>query len=48
MLAEAAAKVGADVVIMGAWQKNQAPGFKDRIENKHLHPQITCPLVVAP
>ena len=48
VLAEAAEKVNADVAIMGAWQKNQAPGFKDRFENKRLHPQMPCPLVVAP
>lgn len=48
VLAEAANKVQPDVVIMGAWQKNQAPGFRDRFENKRLHPQMPCPLVVAP
>lgn len=48
VLAEAAAKVNADVAIMGAWQKDQAPGFKDRFENKRLHPQMPCPLVVVP
>ncbi|WP_264982384.1 universal stress protein [Pseudodesulfovibrio portus] len=48
VLAEAAEKTGADVAIMGTWQKVQAPGFKDRFENKRLHPQMPCPLVVAP
>ncbi|GAU07993.1 universal stress protein [Desulfoplanes formicivorans] len=48
VLAEAAREVDADVVIMGAWQQEQAPGFKDRFENKRLHPQMPCPLVVAP
>ena len=48
VLAEAAEKADADVVIMGAWQRKQAPGFKDRFENKRLHPQIKRPLVVAP
>ncbi len=47
-LAEAAEKIDADVAIMGAWQKVQAPGFRDRFENKRLHPQMPCPLVVAP
>jgi nucleotide-binding universal stress UspA family protein len=37
-----------DVALMGAWQKRQAPGFRDRFENKRLHPQMPCPLVVAP
>ncbi|MGX9364866.1 universal stress protein [Desulfoplanes sp. PS50] len=48
VLAEAAREVDADVVIMGAWQHEQAPGFKDRFENRRLHPQMPCPLVVAP
>lgn len=47
-LAAAASKVNPDVVIMGAWQKVQAPGFRDRFKNKHLHPQMQYPLVVAP
>ncbi|WP_319467335.1 universal stress protein [uncultured Pseudodesulfovibrio sp.] len=47
-LVSAVGKVNPDVVIMGAWQKVQAPGFKDRFQNKVLHPQIQCPLVVAP
>lgn len=48
VLAEAAEKVQPDVAIMGAWQQRQAPGFRDRFENKRLHPQMQCPLVVAP
>lgn len=48
VLVEAAREVDADVVIMGAWQQEQAPGFKDRFENRRLHPQMPCPLVVAP
>jgi len=47
-LVAAAEKVNPDVVIMGTWQKVQAPGFKDRFQNKRLHPQMPCPLVVAP
>jgi len=47
-LVSAVGRVDPDVVIMGAWQKVQAPGFKDRFQNKTLHPQIQCPLVVAP
>ena len=47
-LAEAAREVAPDVAVMGAWQKRQAPGFRDRFENKRLHPQMPCPLVVAP
>jgi len=47
-LVAATDKVNPDVVIMGAWQKVQAPGFRDRFQNKLLHPQMQCPLVVAP
>lgn len=47
-LVAATNEVNPDVVIMGAWQKVQAPGFRDRFQNKILHPQMTCPLVVAP
>lgn len=48
VLARTAEEVGADVLIIGAWQKNQAPGFRDRVQNRHLHPQLPCPVVVAP
>ncbi|WP_147820586.1 universal stress protein [Salidesulfovibrio onnuriiensis] len=48
VLAETAEEEKADVVIMGAYQKKQAPGFKARFENKRLHPMLPCPLVVAP
>ncbi len=48
VLAEAAEKVAPDVAVMGTWQKVQAPGFRDRFENKRLHPLMPCPLVVAP
>jgi uncharacterized protein YjbJ (UPF0337 family) len=47
-LAATAQETGADVVVMGAWQKHQAPGFRDRFENKRLHPLMACPVVVAP
>ncbi len=48
VLAETAAHERADVIIMGAYQKKQAPGFRARFENKHLHPLLPCPVVVAP
>lgn len=48
VLAETAEKEQADIVIMGAWQKKQAPGFKARFENRRLHPLLPCPAVVAP
>ncbi|WP_027722086.1 universal stress protein [Maridesulfovibrio zosterae] len=47
-LAKTASELKADMVIMGAWQKQQAPGFRDRFENKKLHPYMPCPMVVAP
>jgi len=48
VLAMTAKELEADIVIMGAWQKEQAPGFRDRFENKKLHPQMHCPVVIAP
>ncbi len=47
-LCKAAEEIGADIVVMGAYQKKQAPGFKARFENRQLHPQLPCPLLVAP
>ncbi|WP_018125617.1 universal stress protein [Desulfovibrio oxyclinae] len=47
-IAEVAAETEADVLIIGARQKKQAPGFKDRVTAKDLHPLLPCPLVVAP
>ncbi|CCO24118.1 universal stress protein [Maridesulfovibrio hydrothermalis] len=48
VLARTAEELEADLIIMGAWQKEQAPGFRDRFENKKLHTKIQCPVVVAP
>ena len=48
VLCDTASEIGADVIVIGAFQKKQAPGFKARFENKHLHPILPCPLVVAP
>lgn len=47
-IAEAARKTEADVLVIGARQKKQAPGFKDRVTAKELHPLLPCPLVIAP
>jgi nucleotide-binding universal stress UspA family protein len=47
-LCKAAEETGADIVVLGAYQKKQAPGFKARFENRQLHPQLPCPLLVAP
>ncbi|WP_243547297.1 universal stress protein [Pseudodesulfovibrio tunisiensis] len=48
VLAETARELGTDVLVVGANQKKQAPGFKARLKNKELHPLLPCPLVVAP
>lgn len=48
VLCETATEVGADLLLMGAYQKKQAPGFKARFENRKLHPILPCPLLVAP
>lgn len=47
-IAEAARQTEADVLIIGARQKKQAPGFKDRVMAKELHPLLPCPVVIAP
>ncbi|MEF2144533.1 MAG: universal stress protein [Desulfovibrionaceae bacterium] len=47
-LADCARECGADVIVMGAYQKKQAPGWRARFENKKLHPLLACPVVVAP
>jgi len=47
VLAQVAQDVKADVAIIGAYQKKQAPGFKARLTNKDLHPLMPCPLVIA-
>ncbi|XPV74963.1 MAG: universal stress protein [Desulfovibrio sp.] len=48
VLCETAKEVGADIIIIGAFQSKQAPGFKARFDNKKLHPLLPCPLVIAP
>ncbi|MDD4731702.1 MAG: universal stress protein [Desulfovibrio sp.] len=48
VLCQVAREQQADVIVMGAHQKKQAPGWRARFENKKLHPQLPCPMVVAP
>lgn len=48
VLCEVAAETGADLIVMGAYQKRQAPGWRARFENRKLHPRLPCPVVVAP
>lgn len=48
VLCAVASEIGADIIVMGTWQKRQAPGWRARFENKKLHPQLPCPVVVAP
>jgi nucleotide-binding universal stress UspA family protein len=48
VLCEVAAEIDADLIVMGAYQKKQAPGWRARFDNKRLHPQLPCPVVVAP
>ncbi|MGE4290572.1 MAG: universal stress protein [Desulfovibrio sp.] len=48
VLCEVAREIDADIIIMGTYQKKQAPGWRARFENKILHPQLPCPVVVAP
>lgn len=47
-LVEAAEKYGCDLIVIGPYQKKQGPGFKERLSNKHLHPLLSIPLLVAP
>lgn len=41
-------KFECDLIIIGARQKKQAPGFKARLKNKTLHPILPVPLLIAP
>ena len=47
-IAEVARKRGCDLVVLGARQKKQAPGFKHRIKAQILHPLVSVPLMIAP
>jgi nucleotide-binding universal stress UspA family protein len=47
-IAEVARDQDCDLVVMGAWQKKRAPGFKHRITPEGLHPLLSVPLMIAP
>ncbi len=47
-IAEVARHQDCDLVVMGAWQKKRAPGFKHRIAPERLHPLLAVPLMIAP
>ena len=47
-LAEVARKRNCDLVVMGAWQKKMAKGFKHRIKPDKLHPAMAVPMMIAP
>jgi len=46
--AEVARKRNCDLVVMGAWQKKMAKGFKHRVKPDKLHPAMAVPLMIAP
>jgi hypothetical protein len=45
---EVARNLFCDGIVIGPYQKKQGRGFKDRLQNKVLHPLLTVPLLVAP
>ncbi len=46
-IAEVAAKIGSDLIVIGPYQKKQGKGFKARMKNKKLHPLLPAPLLTA-
>lgn len=47
-IAGTAREVGADLIVIGARQRKQAPGFKSRLKEAKLHPLLPAPLLIAP
>ena len=47
-LAEVAHKRQCDLMVIGAWQKKMAKGFKHRVSPAKLHPILAIPLMIAP
>ena len=53
---EAAQKLDADLIVIGPYQKKKSrlfsvkmtPGLADTIDVKKLHPELSCPLLIAP
>jgi nucleotide-binding universal stress UspA family protein len=46
--AEVARKRQCDLMVIGAWQKKMAKGFKHRVSPAKLHPILAIPLMIAP
>lgn len=46
-IAEVAAKLKCDLIVIGPYQKKKSKGFKARIKNKKFHPLLPAPLLVA-
>jgi len=47
-ITEIAQKLKSDLIVIGPYQKKQGRGFKARLKNKHFHPLLPAPLLVAP
>ncbi|NJB69247.1 nucleotide-binding universal stress UspA family protein [Desulfobaculum xiamenense] len=47
-ITDAARETGADLIVVGTRQQRQAPGFRARLDDRLLHPELPCPLLVAP
>ncbi|MEN8244088.1 MAG: universal stress protein [Thermodesulfobacteriota bacterium] len=46
-IAEVAEKLKNDLIVIGPYQKKQGKGFKARLKNKHFHPLLPAPLLIA-
>ncbi|MEA3231299.1 MAG: universal stress protein [Thermodesulfobacteriota bacterium] len=46
-IAEVAQKLESDLIVIGPYQKKQGKGFKARLKNKHFHPLLPVPLLIA-
>ena len=47
-IVEVARKLKSDLIVIGSYQKKQGKGFKARLKNKHFHPLLPAPLLIAP
>jgi hypothetical protein len=47
-IAGVAQKLESDLIVIGPYQQKQGKGFKARIKNKHFHPLLPVPLLIAP
>ena len=46
-IAEVAKKLKNDLIVIGPYQKKQGKGFKARLKNRHFHPLLSAPLLIA-